>query len=484
MKKGGRENYTLIPILAIVAACILTRLPQLFSPNLVLDEDECVVGLMAKHMIEGKEVTAFFWGQVYGFSLIETAVIAVFYKLFGFGDIAVKLAMLSMFTAGVIFFYKALSSLSGSRWLPLIITALLICSPAWAAWSMKARGGYLSAFLLSSVLLWILFRQEKFRLAGPVLGVIAALIFYCQPLWLPGLFCLLFGYVWQERAWARSGIFLAGALPVVVVLEIVKKHTYTIWSPKVFSAKADLRNACRMLYDHLHGYIYLDEVFAAPLSAKIFAGIFIALILSLAGLALGYCFRRLKAERLFIFSVASILVTFLYGLFIVGHPSRYLLPISGFVLFALFLLLRNRRLSPGIVTGLLACSLPGAVAVVSFRDFRFLPYTKAEMLSTLSYLERQGIDHVFSNDVPQEWQIMFYSHERIICRESNNVNRYPEYTKSVNEAYKANPASTAVVDFSGDLKDMAPRKTVTIAKRFYVTPAPSTRLLKDMDVKW
>lgn len=482
--KPGPKSFTGIAILAIVALCVLTRLPQLLSPQLILDEDECVIGLMAKHLIDGKELSAFFWGQVYGFSLIETSLVAVFYWFFGVGDVAVKLAMLILFTTGVVFFYKAMASLSASRWLPLIITVLLICNPAWAAWSMKARGGYLSAFLLSSLFLWLLFRQEKGKLAWFILGFIAALIYYCQPLWLPGLFCLLFCYVWQERAWTRAGIFLTGALPVVVILEIVKTHTYNMWSPKVFSTNADLRNAFLMLYDHLHGYIYLDEVFAASLPAKIFAGIFIALILSLVGLALYYCFKRFKAERLFIFSVASIIVTFFYSLFITGHPSRYLLPISGFVLFALFLLLRDRRLSPGILTGLWGYSLLGTVAVTGFKNFRFLPYTKAEMLSTLNYLELQGIDHVFSNDVPQEWQIMFYSKERIISRESSNINRYPDYTKSVNEAYKTDPAHTAVVDFSGDLKDMAPKKTVTIAKRFYVTPAPSAKLLKDMDVKW
>jgi len=484
MKKGGGKNFTLIAILAIVAACILTRLPQLFSQNLVLDEDECVVGLMAKHMIEGKEVSAFFWGQVYGFSLMETSVIALFYGLFGFGDIALKLAMLSMFTAGVVFFYKALTSLSDNRWLPLFITALLICNPAWAAWSMKARGGYLSAFLLSSLFLWLLFRQEKGWLAWAILGFIAALIYYCQPLWLPGLFCLLFGYLWQDRAWTRLGSFLAGVLPVVVILEIVKKQTYAMWSPAVFVKKADLHNAFLMLYDSLHGHTYLDEVFLPPLSARMFAALSIALMLFLVGASLYYCFRNFMEHRLFIFSVASVLVTFLYSLFITGHPSRYLLPVGGFVLLSLFLFLQGRRFTVLARACFAGCAIIGTMAVISFKDFTFLPYTKAELLSTIRYLKQQGLNYVFSNDVPQEWQIMFYSHEQIICRESSDINRYPDYTKRVNEAYKASPARTAVVDFSGDLKDMAPRKTVTIAKRFYVTPQPSAKLLKDMDVKW
>jgi hypothetical protein len=484
MAKEVTKSFTGVAILAIIAVCILTRLPQLFSPNLVLDEDECVVGLMAKHLAEGKGVSAFFWGQAYGFSLIETSIIAVFYRLLGFGDIAVKLAMLSLFIAGVVFFYKAIASLSSSRWLPLIVAMLFICNPAWAEWSMKARGGYLSAFLLNGIFLWLLFRKDKKWSAWVALGFIMALTFYCQPLWLPGLLCLLFCFLSEKKGWEKYAYLASGALPVIAVLEMVKRYTYTMWSPRVFTTKPNLRNAVMMLYDHLHGYTYLDDVFPAPLSTRIFAGSFIALALFLLSTAAYYCFTKFRNHRLFLFSVAAMSVTFFYSLFITGHPSRYLLPISGFVLLALFFFSRDSPY-PKAITGIIGCYiLAGVIAVISFKDFAFLPYSKKELLSTTDYLERQGLNYVFSNDVPQEWQIMFYSREQIICRESSNINRYPAYTKRVNEAYKISPAQTAVVDFSGDLKDMAPKKTVTIAKRFYVTLAPSARLLKDMDVKW
>jgi hypothetical protein len=47
---------TLVAILALAAICALSRLPQLRSPNLLADGDECVLGLMAKHVAQGKEL--------------------------------------------------------------------------------------------------------------------------------------------------------------------------------------------------------------------------------------------------------------------------------------------------------------------------------------------------------------------------------------------------------------------------------------------
>jgi len=58
------------PYLVIIILCFVSRLPQLLSPHLMLDEDECVVGLMAKHLMEG-HVAVFFYGQSYGFTLVD-----------------------------------------------------------------------------------------------------------------------------------------------------------------------------------------------------------------------------------------------------------------------------------------------------------------------------------------------------------------------------------------------------------------------------
>ena len=95
----------------VVALCLATRLPQLMSDQSFLDGDECVVALMAKHVVDGVGLPLYFYGQVYGFSLLEVLPISLAYLVLGVGQLAVKLAMLAMWTLGVVFFHLALRRL-------------------------------------------------------------------------------------------------------------------------------------------------------------------------------------------------------------------------------------------------------------------------------------------------------------------------------------------------------------------------------------
>ena len=86
---------------------IVSRLPQLRSPNLLADGDECVLGLMAKYVAQGKEFPLFFYGQHYALSSVEAAAGALGFLGFGVSAVSLKLAMLALWTVGVLFLYLA-----------------------------------------------------------------------------------------------------------------------------------------------------------------------------------------------------------------------------------------------------------------------------------------------------------------------------------------------------------------------------------------
>ena len=59
----GRDRLqTFGYLVALAAISAVSRLPQLRTPNLLVDGDECILGLMAKHVAHGKEFPVFFWG--------------------------------------------------------------------------------------------------------------------------------------------------------------------------------------------------------------------------------------------------------------------------------------------------------------------------------------------------------------------------------------------------------------------------------------
>jgi hypothetical protein len=112
-------------LVALGAISVVSRLPQLLSPNLLLDGDECYVGLMAKHVAQGKEFPIFFYGQHYGFAPLEAAAGALGFVIFGTGALTMKLAMLALWTVGVLFSFLALSRLLGASRSFLIASVLL-----------------------------------------------------------------------------------------------------------------------------------------------------------------------------------------------------------------------------------------------------------------------------------------------------------------------------------------------------------------------
>lgn len=210
------------PVISILAAtvillcCIATRLPQLLSHHLLLDADECVSGLMAKHLYEGKEVPVFFYGQRYGFSLIETWTISVFYFFTGISDAAVKIAMLLLWSLGILFFYKTLKRIKGdTTLLPILITLLFVVSPAWAIWSMKARGGYITAFFFSNLCVYLLLgtKLSKKTWAYFATGILLVIIYASQPLWIPGLMPLVLYKLYAPKKRTQLLLFLAGVIP-------------------------------------------------------------------------------------------------------------------------------------------------------------------------------------------------------------------------------------------------------------------------------
>lgn len=134
LSRGGvdvlRRHGMSLVFWTLAALGLVLRILFIVSPGHVLDSDHAVVYLMAKHVLDG-EFPAFFWGQSYGGTLLQT-------------------------TAGLAM------AVFGAR-----IEVLAIVSSLW--------------FLLCAVLL----RAIATRAAGPAAGLTAGLLF-----WFPGLVLL------------------------------------------------------------------------------------------------------------------------------------------------------------------------------------------------------------------------------------------------------------------------------------------------------
>lgn len=483
-------------LLAGVALIVITRLPQFLGGRMSADADECVVGLMAKHMLEGRDFPIFFYGQKYGLTFFEAGTAAIFFKFFGVSTAPMKAAMLVLWSVGTLFLALSVKRMAGGAAAIATMIFWIIC-PAWLAWSMKARGGYLTAFAAAHIAIWLLARPrdktDSARAACLGFGVCAGIIFFAQPVWLTVLpsFVLLLVY---RRQRVDDLVFMAlGALvSTCVILAVSSGAPAAVWHPPLLQNPGGLEAVRELpwrLWTHLSGAYYLRDTF--PLSPATFAATFfwyaavLAALAHVAGAALRHeSYDAAQACTLAILGPAlfSVLINRDYYMF------RYLLPVAPCLAMLLGITFaevsrmngKPRQVAVEMAGLLLVISI---AAVVDSGRFSYDGSTrqsgppKDETVRALADdLEEHNVKHVYSADAFLQWHLMFVSREAVLARWISPVDRYPAYGMEVDRALRAGE-KVAIV---GEARDLIPflnrmarhhgrrRDLKIVAGRYYV----------------
>lgn len=139
---------TLLALILVVGAGL--RVWLLLGPFAEIDADEAVVGLMAMQ-VPG-ELPAFYWEQHY-LGTIEPLVVSLVFAVAGPSAAALKLVPAAFSMAFVFLVYLTARPIFGPG--PALVSALYLSVPPsfFAAWSVKARGGYPEALALGMLCL-------------------------------------------------------------------------------------------------------------------------------------------------------------------------------------------------------------------------------------------------------------------------------------------------------------------------------------------
>jgi hypothetical protein len=431
-----------IQIAIIILLSLAVRIPQLAGPALFLDGDECLVGLMAKHIYQGRDFPLYFWGQQYGFSFIECLFIIPFYAVLGVNALAVKLGALSLWITGVCFLFKTLRLINTShRLMPFFLTLVFTTLPAWAIWSMKARGGYITAFTLSTIALYLVLHPilNKKMLVWLLMGALLNFIYQSNMFWLVGVLPVIFYQLISEKKIGNAVIMLLTTTIIVIVFDIYKHGLTKVYVPPIVFPDKTLivpyiKRIPAYLYNSLHGNYYFTFVQPPNLFCAASAVIFSVILFTLPLLAAVFLLFRRKGNYLFIASVLFIPACLFVTLFSPDIHGRYLLPITGFAFIPLQLLANKTRNTKPLMVSCATLIVAGTIAVVTFWNFEFLPWRKDTIFKTITYLDKNNVKYVFCSDCMVPWQINFYSNERITARMPYIPERYPPNGDAVNNA--------------------------------------------------
>jgi len=220
-----RRVYRCLFIVLLLAG-VAVRIFGAWRYRSILNPDAGVVGLMAKHMAEGRGFPVFFYGQAYMGSL-ESAVSALFCRIFGCSGFAVCLgtALVGFLLLPVV--YAWAKEAGGEK---AGLGAMAYCvfgTGGYFHYMGSPRGGYAVTLLLGASLLWlsarIVFRercQERQSWGWFfLLGLIAGLGWWTDQLAVPAiltafsLMLLLGRKILILRALAAAVGFILGSLP-------------------------------------------------------------------------------------------------------------------------------------------------------------------------------------------------------------------------------------------------------------------------------
>jgi hypothetical protein len=220
MRKFLTADKLLLAILLVLG--LLLRLDFLLPVNFVIDSDEAIVGLMAKHITEGQPIPTFYYGQHYMGSL-EPLLVSGLFEMFGISNILLKTVPLIFSLALIVIIYYLTLEIAGRY---AAFTAALLTSLApnsLVVWSGKARGGFIEILVIGALAMLCALKWLKKEKPDTGLTVLVALllglgwwvnnqiIYFMLPIGF--LFLLKMGLskeALKQFLWGLFGFFLGG----------------------------------------------------------------------------------------------------------------------------------------------------------------------------------------------------------------------------------------------------------------------------------
>ena len=431
--------------------------------------DEGVVGLMGMHILEGRELPVFFYGQDY-LGALEAYLVAASFALFGVGFGSLRLVPFGaslLLLALVYRFTRRTYSVDAARW----ATALVSVAPVYfLQWNLKARGGFVEHIVLLVIVMALFWRcylygERNSRLAT-ALGLVAGVALWVNQLMLAYLavFAALLAWLGDRRSIA----VLTAATALGASLLISYNVMYPLATARSLGRKAVvlnrvpveqrdedwvLRGVAKRFEAMRHGADKLGLVFGVPpregverlgltpaeLQGTALTG-FRRMLWPIPVLLFGWAVfasvrrRRLISER----RLASepLLALLLFVTFVVGYVSpRYMLPaypLAAIMAAVLMIGSEGYRRSAAIsgIAFVLVFNVLGwadlfgrpaaNVAVVNDDDGR------GDRL--LAALEQQGLTRCYS--AGPLYHLVFASGERVVMSPLQK-DRYPAYNDEV-----------------------------------------------------
>src|SRR5213079_3621235 len=177
-----RRHAFFIGLFVIIA---VARFMILLTSQTHVHSDEAIIGLMGKHILEGRYFPFYMYGQPYNAGAAwEAYLAAIAFAFFGVGVIALKSCIVVLSLLCLFLFYRMCQMLYDER-TALLATIVFALTPSLLKWHFQVRG--YSWYFLSIPVLTLLFVSIEStsvpeRMTLLLLGLASGLSIWCLEL--------------------------------------------------------------------------------------------------------------------------------------------------------------------------------------------------------------------------------------------------------------------------------------------------------------
>src|SRR5438874_3928165 len=187
-----------LPFILILAGTAIVRFVTLFVSQTHVTSDEAIIGLMAKHILEGRAFPFYFYGISYNASCAWEAYLAVVpFAIAGVGVIALKVPTVLLSLVCLTLFYMMTKRLYSIR-VATLASLIFALWPGLLKWHFQPRGyAFYFLFIPVLIILFLIIENEKIRRPRHffLFGLACGIAFWSMELLLitiAGLWVLLF----------------------------------------------------------------------------------------------------------------------------------------------------------------------------------------------------------------------------------------------------------------------------------------------------
>ena len=438
------KRYPFLEFALVLTSVIIARLPYLLSDHVFIDGDEALLGIMGRDLITLKNLPVYFYGQRYGFSLIEAMAVGIFIPFLGSTWISLKLGGMLLFSIGIWRLIRILRIKETTAIIFGLTLLVLVLMPPWTVWGTKLRGGYLTAFVGCAFLFEQIILHQDWKLKSWITSTgLSVVIVLSQPLFLIPLFPLLIKKLINTTNYLDVAKAAGTGLAILGLLRIPAYWNKDHWRPQQFGEfeiTKITQNFLGAFCSHTSGFFAYYDFYEVPQLVVISIIGFSCILITLVVFGLLKFAKTQRIQLILILLGTGLLVAFFPFFGVTG--GRYLLGFHlGWMLIILYCILHLHQLKPIMTEALLTASIVlltlGQTQYDKFISFWFAPSENdmATLLEVSETLKERNIQHVFVSEWNLVWQLNYLGGGKLSARMADDNERIDRFADEVDQCY-------------------------------------------------